>query len=81
MKNIPRFIAAGATAGAVGSFMVWPPLAPLFLAGVCFAYAAYRHAQTVVCGGCFVRFPSGMEYSNHVCPPVRTRKPRAKMTT
>ena len=71
--TLQRFIVGGATLGTIGFGLVWPPLAPLFLAGVAFGYAAFIHSQTIVCTGCFAHL-SPAQYPGHECPPLRRRK-------
>jgi hypothetical protein len=73
------WIALGAISGAAGLGIVWPPLALLYLAGVSFAHAAYRHSQAIRCAQCLAVFVSPADYNVHTCPPLprRRRAPRS----
>ena len=42
------FLVAGAAFGTLGFYLVWPPLAPLFLAAVLFVLAALVDRRTEV---------------------------------
>ena len=78
MKLEP-FLIAGAVFGTVGLGIIWLPLAPLYLAGVSFGYAAFMHSQTIVCSEC--RRPlAPAEYAEHVCPPVPSARRRKRVT-
>ena len=73
------WIALGAISGAAGLGIVWPPLALLYLAGVSFGHAAYRHSQAIRCAQCLAVFVSPADYNVHTCPPLprRRRAPRS----